>query len=326
MIQIPPWELIKKYDRPGPRYTSYPTAPEWSDAFGPGEYEEHLARADAQARPALDLRPPPVLPRDVPVLRLQRHRDARSHARRVLPRAPREGGRARREAAAPPPHRHPAPLGRRHAHLPRREAARALPRAPRAALRLREGRREGDRDRPGDHDALADRDAREARLQPDLDGRAGLRRAGPGDRRPHPGREGDRRARAGGARQRLPRGEPRPHLRAALPVARHLAEDARPHPADPPGPPGGVRVRLRAVVEAAPAAAPAGGAAQARAARRAVPAGGARRSRRAATGSSASTTSRSSRTSSRARRTRATCTGTSRATRSARLPTPSRSG
>ena len=45
-----------------------------------------------------------------------------------------------------------------------------------------------------------------------------------------------------------------------------------------------------------------------------------------ATGSSASTTSRSSRTSSRARRTAGTCTGTSRATRSARRRTRSRSG
>ena len=24
-----PGDLIAKYDRPGPRYTSYPTAPEW---------------------------------------------------------------------------------------------------------------------------------------------------------------------------------------------------------------------------------------------------------------------------------------------------------
>ena len=30
MIEIPSWQLIKKYDRPGPRYTSYPTAPEWT--------------------------------------------------------------------------------------------------------------------------------------------------------------------------------------------------------------------------------------------------------------------------------------------------------
>ncbi|MFL5271922.1 MAG: oxygen-independent coproporphyrinogen III oxidase [Anaeromyxobacteraceae bacterium] len=51
MIQIPPPELIKKYDRPGPRYTSYPTAPEWSDAFGPADYDRHLARADGDTGP-----------------------------------------------------------------------------------------------------------------------------------------------------------------------------------------------------------------------------------------------------------------------------------
>jgi oxygen-independent coproporphyrinogen-3 oxidase len=51
VIQIPSWDLIKKYDRPGPRYTSYPTAPEWTDAFGPKEYEAHLARADADSGP-----------------------------------------------------------------------------------------------------------------------------------------------------------------------------------------------------------------------------------------------------------------------------------
>ncbi|MEW6015875.1 MAG: oxygen-independent coproporphyrinogen III oxidase [Candidatus Zixiibacteriota bacterium] len=33
-----PEALVKKYDRPGPRYTSYPTAPEWSDQYGPEEY------------------------------------------------------------------------------------------------------------------------------------------------------------------------------------------------------------------------------------------------------------------------------------------------
>jgi oxygen-independent coproporphyrinogen-3 oxidase len=51
VIQIPSWDLIRKYDRPGPRYTSYPTAPEWKDDFGPREYAEHLARADAQGGP-----------------------------------------------------------------------------------------------------------------------------------------------------------------------------------------------------------------------------------------------------------------------------------
>ena len=51
MIQIPPPELLAKYDRPGPRYTSYPTAPEWSPAFGEAQHQEHLARADRQGGP-----------------------------------------------------------------------------------------------------------------------------------------------------------------------------------------------------------------------------------------------------------------------------------
>jgi oxygen-independent coproporphyrinogen III oxidase len=51
VIQIPSSELIKKYDRPGPRYTSYPTAPEWTDAFGEAQYVDHLARAEKEGGP-----------------------------------------------------------------------------------------------------------------------------------------------------------------------------------------------------------------------------------------------------------------------------------
>ena len=43
------WEsvrrLIPKYERPGPRYTSYPTAPVWSEEFGEDELRDALARA-----------------------------------------------------------------------------------------------------------------------------------------------------------------------------------------------------------------------------------------------------------------------------------------
>jgi len=51
MLQIPSWDLIKKYDRPGPRYTSYPTAPEWKDDFRAPQYLRHLARAEAAGGP-----------------------------------------------------------------------------------------------------------------------------------------------------------------------------------------------------------------------------------------------------------------------------------
>lgn len=51
MIQIPSWDLIRKYDRPGPRYTSYPTAPEWKDDFRGPRFADHLARAEAAGGP-----------------------------------------------------------------------------------------------------------------------------------------------------------------------------------------------------------------------------------------------------------------------------------
>lgn len=43
-------ELLDKYNVQGPRYTSYPTAPEWSDAIGPDAYAAACARAAASGR------------------------------------------------------------------------------------------------------------------------------------------------------------------------------------------------------------------------------------------------------------------------------------
>lgn len=43
--------LLKKYDRPGPRYTSYPTVPEWSSDFGPDDYVAALQKASAEDNP-----------------------------------------------------------------------------------------------------------------------------------------------------------------------------------------------------------------------------------------------------------------------------------
>lgn len=39
-------ELLQRYDRPGPRYTSYPTAVEFSEDFGAGDYAAALDRLD----------------------------------------------------------------------------------------------------------------------------------------------------------------------------------------------------------------------------------------------------------------------------------------
>ena len=43
--------LIAKYDRPGPRYTSYPTAPHFRDDFGAADHARLLARTAAAGRP-----------------------------------------------------------------------------------------------------------------------------------------------------------------------------------------------------------------------------------------------------------------------------------
>jgi len=48
--------IIKKYDKPGPRYTSYPTAPQFNDGFTRGHYLDEIARTNqGQGRPDLSL-------------------------------------------------------------------------------------------------------------------------------------------------------------------------------------------------------------------------------------------------------------------------------
>jgi oxygen-independent coproporphyrinogen-3 oxidase len=42
-------ELLARYDRPGPRYTSYPTAVSFHEGFGEADYRRHLKAADARA-------------------------------------------------------------------------------------------------------------------------------------------------------------------------------------------------------------------------------------------------------------------------------------
>jgi oxygen-independent coproporphyrinogen-3 oxidase len=43
--------MLLKYDRPGPRYTSYPTAPHFEDGFGHAEYTRLLERSAQSGRP-----------------------------------------------------------------------------------------------------------------------------------------------------------------------------------------------------------------------------------------------------------------------------------
>jgi len=44
-------DFLNKYNRPGPRYTSYPTAPVWQENFGPDDLEQVFADADVAGSP-----------------------------------------------------------------------------------------------------------------------------------------------------------------------------------------------------------------------------------------------------------------------------------
>lgn len=46
-----PEDLLRKYDRPGPRYTSYPTVPVWTEDFGAADYRRHLEQYKQSDRP-----------------------------------------------------------------------------------------------------------------------------------------------------------------------------------------------------------------------------------------------------------------------------------
>lgn len=55
MNQVVDASLLDKYDKPGPRYTSYPTATSFHEDFGPEEHEERLAAAASQTDEPLSL-------------------------------------------------------------------------------------------------------------------------------------------------------------------------------------------------------------------------------------------------------------------------------
>ncbi|MEN9468415.1 MAG: hypothetical protein RL630_148 [Verrucomicrobiota bacterium] len=44
-------DLLKKYNRPGPRYTSYPTAPHFHEGFGPEEYRQEILSTNVGETP-----------------------------------------------------------------------------------------------------------------------------------------------------------------------------------------------------------------------------------------------------------------------------------
>ncbi|MDI9238625.1 oxygen-independent coproporphyrinogen III oxidase [Lysobacter sp. LF1] len=53
MPNVPPFptELLRRYDRPGPRYTSYPTEPQFSTGFGPAQLMEAAQQSNGDPIP-----------------------------------------------------------------------------------------------------------------------------------------------------------------------------------------------------------------------------------------------------------------------------------
>ncbi|HLN57188.1 MAG TPA: oxygen-independent coproporphyrinogen III oxidase, partial [Thermoanaerobaculia bacterium] len=45
-------DLLRRYNVPGPRYTSYPTAPVWTEDFTPADYARVLEESSAAENPA----------------------------------------------------------------------------------------------------------------------------------------------------------------------------------------------------------------------------------------------------------------------------------
>jgi len=47
--------ILPRYDRPAPRYTSYPTAPVWNENYGPAQFIDELGRTDVDPEDGLSI-------------------------------------------------------------------------------------------------------------------------------------------------------------------------------------------------------------------------------------------------------------------------------
>ena len=148
--------LIERYDRPGPRYTSYPTAVEFHDGFGDPTYRARLRPPRPHRPTALALRARAVLRVALRVLRVRGHATRKREVaatyldyleREIAMLAAALGGR-RRVVQYHWGGGTPTYLSRRADRPPRRDR--------RTPLRHRARRRAGDRDRSARDDARAD--------------------------------------------------------------------------------------------------------------------------------------------------------------------------
>jgi len=73
-----------KYNRPGPRYTSYPTAPVWNDGFGPADLERVHDEAERASTPVSLYMHIPFCERPLSFLRVQRRHSEKQECRPSL--------------------------------------------------------------------------------------------------------------------------------------------------------------------------------------------------------------------------------------------------
>ena len=64
-------DFLAKYNTPGPRYTSYPTAPAWNDNFGVKDLENAYSDADAAGTALVALYASSLLRKSLSFLRVQ---------------------------------------------------------------------------------------------------------------------------------------------------------------------------------------------------------------------------------------------------------------
>ena len=223
-------EFLARYNRPGPRYTSYPTAPVWNDSFGPADLEKVHDEADARQIPRLALHAHPLLRKPLPLLRLQRHHPKRQSGRASVPRNPKARDRAPQPQRLQRSLRSPVPLGRRHSHLSNSPANRRSLRLHARSLHLLPRRRNRHRSRPARHKPRASRNPPQARLQPPEHGHPGFPPASPKNNQSRPTLRTHARSDPIRTRPRLRQRQRRPNLRPAPPNRRNLRPHRRPNP------------------------------------------------------------------------------------------------
>ncbi len=221
-------DLLRRYDKPGPRYTSYPDGRRVPRRLRCGRLCGPPRRRGARARgAAVALPAPAVLRGPLRLLRLLGDRHAEASRGGAVPHLSRSRDRDGRRGTARPPARGAVPLGRRHAELPVGGPDARAARRGTSALRRRSCRaRSRSRSIPASHPSSS---SRPCASWASIDCRSASRTSTPEVQeavRAHPGRRGHRGAHRAGARARLRVDQRRPHLRPA-PADGRLVRRAR---------------------------------------------------------------------------------------------------